>query len=95
MEYLSPSNFKRGNEYMYSQYSPLLGQLRKAIRKISQKYERECERLLDSSIPKTEFDRGHTPGNEQRRSPFPVRTDDDTGPLANFYYGAGSHTGGA
>ncbi|KAJ1953566.1 hypothetical protein EC988_002916, partial [Linderina pennispora] len=100
MEYLSPSNFKRGNDYMHSQYSPLVGQLRKAIRKISQKYERECERLLDLTVPKPEFGRGAAAGNpgsgQQGGSPFlaNTRNENDT-PSSHLYYAPASHNCGA
>ncbi|KAJ2746575.1 hypothetical protein GGI20_001224 [Coemansia sp. BCRC 34301] len=45
MDYLTPSNFRRGNSYLINMYTPLPRRLTKLLKKIESEYEEEHERL--------------------------------------------------
>ncbi|KAJ2883548.1 hypothetical protein H4R27_002691 [Coemansia aciculifera] len=46
MDYLTPSNFRRGNNYYLNMYDPLPRRLSKLLKKVNADYEEEHERLV-------------------------------------------------
>ncbi|KAJ2163165.1 hypothetical protein GGF46_000094 [Coemansia sp. RSA 552] len=50
MDYLTPENFRRGNNYLLNMYSPLPRQLNKLLRKLVAEYEEEHQRLISLRI---------------------------------------------
>ncbi|KAJ2665250.1 hypothetical protein IW148_001722 [Coemansia sp. RSA 1199] len=46
MDYLTPENFRRGNNYLLNMYSPLPRQLNKLLRKLVSEYEEEHQKLI-------------------------------------------------
>ncbi|KAJ2492869.1 hypothetical protein IWW37_001041 [Coemansia sp. RSA 2050] len=46
MDYLTPSNFRRGNNYLLNMYDPLPRRLSKLLKKVMADYEEEHERLV-------------------------------------------------
>ncbi|PIA19118.1 hypothetical protein COEREDRAFT_5649 [Coemansia reversa NRRL 1564] len=50
MDYLTPGNFRRGNNYLLNMYTPLPRQLNKLLRKLVAEYEEEYQRLVSLRI---------------------------------------------
>ncbi|KAJ2808502.1 hypothetical protein H4R20_000866, partial [Coemansia guatemalensis] len=50
MDYLTPGNFRRGNNYLLNMYTPLPRQLNKLLRKLVSDYEEEYQRLVSLRI---------------------------------------------
>ncbi|KAJ2892184.1 hypothetical protein IWW38_003315, partial [Coemansia aciculifera] len=50
MDYLAPSNFRRGNNYLLNMYNPLPRRLAKLLKKLESEYEEEHGRLISLGV---------------------------------------------
>ncbi|KAJ2084420.1 hypothetical protein H4R24_000050 [Coemansia sp. RSA 988] len=58
MDYLTPGNFRRGNNYLLDMYTPLPRQLNKLLRKLVSDYEEEYQRLVSLRIQSSNINSG-------------------------------------